>query len=316
MKCTSCGTELEADAKFCTNCGKTVEATPTPATPTPAAPAPVQVTPAQNNVVQPKKSNKTLWIVLGIVGGVILLFILGIVLLFTAVFKSVEKEINNLPNTYDYTEKEDKVVYEKKDPTGHTVKVIEDKIYIYKVETDYLYDKSQELIKTAKVASDADVEKLNGTTTQKEATKKAIKKLDNKYLAVTQSDITADLKKSGYDEATIKYALANCGADWEERATIKAYQYLSAGGMSKKSVTSMLTTNFSADIANKVMSNNKFDFYEQAAYDACFCRFTEKKYSGSYDIEKTKQVMEFEGYSKEEIDFALKFVYNEMEDKS
>lgn len=313
MKCTSCGTELEAGAKFCTNCGKTVEAGANQAA---AQPTPVQVTPAQNNVVQPKKSNKTLWIVLGVVGGIILLFIIGVILLFALVFKSVEKEINNLPNTSDYTEKEDNVVYSKKDPTGHTIKVVEDKTYIYKVDTDYLYDKSQELIKDAKLAKASDIDNSNATTTQKDATKAAIKKLDNTYMAVTQSDVTEELKKLGYDEATIKYALANCGADWEERATIKAYQYLSAGGMSKKSVTNMLTTKFSAEIANKVMSNNKFDFYEQAAYDACFGRFTSKNYGGSYDREKEKQVMEFEGYTKEEIDFALNFVYDEMKDES
>lgn len=79
--CSVCGYNCEDTATFCPTCGSPFPVLVQPAPTVPFQPA-MQ---PQNNLQPPKKKNKTLWIVLGVVGGIlVLLVILVLLLLFVA----------------------------------------------------------------------------------------------------------------------------------------------------------------------------------------------------------------------------------------
>jgi len=322
MKCTFCGADLEGDAKFCTNCGKTVEAQAQQAAPMtqpvqqqPAV-APVVPTqqPTQQVVQQPvqQKKNNTVWIVLGVVFGVLLIFVIGIALLFGAIFSSVVNEVSN-SSIYDYSD-DGEVIKKVTDPMGREIIIESDSIYLVHVDTSYLYDVADEMKEKAKIGKKEDVSKLNATDKQKEATNKVISLLSG-YGSYTKEEIEDELKDDGYDLTTIQFALENCGVDWDERATIEAFRILAAGGFSKEETISLMVfEGYTKEEAEKAANNKELDYYEQAVYDACFLKYTEKEYSGSYTRAKAEESLRSSGYTEEEIKFALKTVYDEMDD--
>ena len=135
----------------------------------------------------------------------------------------------------------------------------------------------------------------------------------DKYVTYSRGEIKEELEKK-YDEKTVKYALENAGVDWEERAVIEAIELLAAGGFSKNDIIEMLKYNgYSEEMATKVANSKEFDYYEQAIYDACFYKYTEKTFSGSYSREEAKEMLEYSGYTSEEIEFALKSIYDELD---
>ena len=316
MKCTSCGADLDSNARFCTNCGKGVDVTQQ-AQPTPVQPTPVAT---YTNTGQPqpqkKKSNVALIVVLVILG----FFIVGaivIALLVRMFIANVAKEIEDLdfdtPISDIVDDTDDEKVYKTvKDPTGHEIKIIEDDIYIYEVKTDYLYDTAREMRKKAKVATTGDIEKLDATDKEKEATKKVLEKL-NAFSFSTKPEIEKYLKDNNYSQTEIEFALEHSGADWDEQAKIEAITILAAGGFSKQEVIDlMIYDGYTPEEAAKAVEDDSLDFYEQAAYDACFLRFTSSKYGSNYSKDDARQMLEYDEYTQEEIDFALKLVYDEM----
>ena len=355
MKCPFCDAELDSDAKFCTNCGKNLD-TPealskmkttepaqvvTPET-TPAKPLPPETTAVQveNNVetttpamapsvphtpqqpipVNNKKSNKTLFIVLGIVGGFLVLFLIGIIVVMGLYISNVKSKITETGgydtttgdySGYDFTS-EGKIIKKVKDPMDHEIVIQEDSIYIIKVNTDYLYAEAQAMRDKAKIKTEEEVDKSNATDIQKQATKKAIDALSN--YSYSKDELTSYLKDEHYDDATIKYVINNCGVDWKEQTAIKVKDALASGGSSKTSLLELLVyEGFNEDHVKEALSKNNYDFYEQAASDACFYKYTYKNYGGAKTREEAETLLRSNGYSNEEIKFALKTIYDELD---
>lgn len=318
MKCPNCGADLEADAKFCTNCGKeTIPATQTvvPAAPTLAVqtsiptPQPVGTVP-----VQQKKNNNTLLIVLGVVIGVIVLFGVGGLLIIRTVFNSISDEIANYedsPSIYDYSNS-GKEVKKIKDPTGREIVLVEDSINIIKVDTGYLYDKAEEMRKSAKRLTNDEIDALNATDLEKLATKKAVKSLT--YSSYSKKELESSLEGESYNAATIKFAIEHCGADWDEQAKLEAYEILGAGGDSKEELISLLVfRGFDEAKVKKIVEQEKFDFYEQAVSDACFYKYAYKNYGGAKTRDEAEKLLKFNNYSEAEVRFALKAVYDDLD---
>lgn len=310
MKCNYCGAEIDKETKFCTNCGKEV------AGQAPIEPGQAPITP-NGQPPQKKGSNVGLIIALVVIG-IFVLFGVGIAVLFGTFYAKVKNTIEELPTIDDYTydDSEDgEVVKTVKDPTGHEIKIVKDSIYVIKVDTDYLYDKAREARKHSKVLTEEEAEKLEGTTREREATKAAIKEL-NDYVFNTQSEIEEQLKENGYSAEEVKYAIEHCGADWKEQAVIEAMIHLAAGGSSKESVMDLMEYDgYSKELATYAANYEKHDYYEQALYDAVYLRYTYPKYGGSGTKEDTKSMLEYDKYTEDEINFALKVVYEEMEEK-
>lgn len=320
MKCPHCGVELEGDSKFCTNCGKGLDTIVEPATTAPVAPTP-EATPAEPvqpaqpaqavpaPVAAPKKSHKTLFIVLGIVGGVILLFIIGIVAVLFTVFKTVSSEIDPVTtDPYDYTytsEKEE--IKSVKDPTGHEIKIVKDSITKVTVDLDYLYSAADKKQEKAKKLTEDQIDASKATDVQKLAMKKALKLIS--YGALSKQDLEKRLKDESFDDATIKYAVENLGLDWDEQAEIEITELLAAGGSSKQELIDILEVRgYDPKKAKTLVEKMNPDFYEQAVEEACFERF----YMG-YDKSQTSKSLEYDGFTSAEITFALKTVYDELE---
>ena len=110
MFCNKCGNKINEGASFCPNCGNPI--TPQPPIPTP---------------IKPKSSNKKLWIILGITGGVLLIAI--VVAIIIAV------NINNKPKSNsDYDEPIPAVSTDDADNTNdsNVVKVTDSNTFAYK----------------------------------------------------------------------------------------------------------------------------------------------------------------------------------------
>ena len=308
MKCSGCGVELEQNAKFCTNCGKSIETQPI-----------INTIPPQ----QPKKNHTALIIIL-VVLGVLFLFAIGIVFLF-AIFmrvnntrtKVIEKtrdlETEEVFNDIYPTNKDGDIINKIKDPLGHEIILKKDKSYIVLVDTSYLYDEATELEKNAKHLTEKQIDTLNATTEQKEAMKKILQHISG-YIASDQYEIIEDLKKDNYSEEVIDFAMANGGIDWEEQAMIQAKIILAAGGFSKEELISLMKyRGFENEVAEKAASNQSLDYYEQAVYEACFYKYTEQLYGEKYDKSKASSSLKNRGYTDDEIEFAIKEVYDKMQ---
>lgn len=322
MKCPNCEAELEADAKFCTNCGRelteeeqkaqilTQQQVPTTVPQT--QPTIVQQQPTTPALtVQPKNSNNTkAFLITGIIVGVVILIgVVGLIILGTTF--SILSNANNTPGIYDYVDsgKEIKTVT---DPLDHDIKIIEDSIYIVKVDTSYLYDQAEKMRENAKLITEEEIEKLDATDIEKLALKKAIKFFS--YSSYSKQELESRLEGEDFNEATIKYVVENCGADWDEQLKIEAYEILGASGTSKSSLISLLVfRGFEEAKVVKMVEEENFDFYEQAISDACFYKYTERKYDGEYTREKAESFMQINHYSEEEVRFALKVVYDELD---
>lgn len=95
MKCLRCGSENQESSKFCLGCGSPlVQATPQPTQQQPV----YQQQPMYQQPVyqqQPKKSKKGLIIGLSVGGGILLLIIIGLVLVFN-IIKGAKKGLDNI----------------------------------------------------------------------------------------------------------------------------------------------------------------------------------------------------------------------------
>lgn len=321
MKCPSCGADIEQDAKFCTNCGKGIDTVSQPA----QAPAtqPVQQTPVATYVntgqaqPQKKKSNVVLIVVLVILG-VFIVGILGIVLLVRMFFKNVISEIEDYDPGYSdiYDDDDDEygeVIKKVKDPTGHEIKIITDEYTILEVDTSYLYDKEKDMITDQDLAKLSDIDKLSATDKEKAATKKVIKDQDS-LLFSSKRTLKDHLIEEGYSDSEINFALENSGIDWKEHATIYAYKYLASGGFSKEGLIKQLQyEQYTTEESKYAAENKDLDYYEQALYDAIYYRYGMSKYSTGYTRDQAKRMLEYDKYTTEEIDFALKTAYDELD---
>ena len=224
-------------------------------------------------------------------------------------------EVQDVFDDYTYDHSSDgEVVKKVTDPTGREVVIVKDAIYGIKVDTDYIYDRARELRKKSPVLTEEEVDKLEGTVKEKNATKAAIKEL-NGYIFSSQKEIEDQLKENGYTADEIKFAMDNCGADWKEQAIIQAMMHLAAGGNSKANVISVMKyEGYSDEYAEYAANYEKLDYYEQALYDAVYLRYTYTQYGGSGTRESTKEMLEYDEYTEDEINFALKVVYEEMEE--
>ena len=304
MICKNCGANVDSAAKFCTNCGKTIDKTEENSN---VQKPVVNNTATQQVYQQPtKKKDNTLWIVLGVVGGVMLLtfiIIVGIfILAFSVIRDSYDYDYDDYEEEYEYGN----VVEEFEDPTGHTISIIDDEINYYTVDTEYLRDLQDTLIEKAKVASPSSIDKLK-------ATKKTIELLNDEYIDYSRSEIVTKLKNENYDDATIQYALDHCGANWEERAVIDGLTFMVAGGISKTELIDFLKDDgYSEEIATKAANNEHFDYYEQAVYEACLYRYAEQYYGDGYTKEEAEEALKKKGYTDKEVLFAIKTVYEKM----
>lgn len=314
MKCINCGEEVNENAKFCTNCGKNI----TDITPTNSSTQQEPLATYINNGEPPKKQKNVALIVIFVIIGAMLVFGIIVTIIIKMFLTKVTKAAENIGENStinDIISNDDtygEAVKTVKDPTGHEIKIVSDKTYMYKVDTSYLYDKSTEMRKNAKKVTTKDIEMSMASTEQKEAMKYIIKKLDDIILP-TKESIKEELKKEGYDDATIEYALANCKVDWQEQANIKVLTVLAAGGYSPKEIKDLMKyEGYPDEVIDNALNKEKYDFYEQATYDACFLRYTSPKYGSAYTRETAKKMLEYSEYSKEEIEFALKIIYDEM----
>lgn len=318
MKCTYCGADIEENSKFCTNCGKetvtvqqenNVSVQPTPVIQNPVTPQPVPVS------QPPQKKNNTIFIVIGAVVGAIVLFGIIAVIAIGLIFSNIMSDItSDSPFFSDYEDLDDgKVIKTIKDPTGHEIQLVEDSVYIIKTETSYLYDVARELRKTSKLATREEVDALEASDIEKLATKKAISYLTDDTYAM--DDLKELLEEDGFEENTINFAIEHCGVDWKEQTKIRAVEILAAGGFSREDLINLLVyEGFDEEYAKEAADDESMNYYEQAIYDACFYKYTEKNYGGSYTRSEAERMLKGRNYTEAEIRFALKTVYDDMDD--
>lgn len=327
MKCPSCGANIENDSKFCTNCGKNIDiaqqseptTVPTPQVSTQPTPVATYTNSGQPQP-QKKKSNVALIIILVVVG----FFVLTGIVLAVIIRMFIANVSNELENYNDDTVISDVVddsstgeLYKTvKDPTGHEIKINKDGKLdgkdMYRVDVEYLFDKAYEMGNNAKKATTEEIDKLKATDSQKKATKSVISEFET-FSTSSKYEIEEMLEKGNYSQEDIDFALKNSGIDWEEQTKIIILTYLSSGGISKNElVTFLIDDGYSEKEAEKAIENGSYDFYEQAVYDACFMKYISPKFGTTYSREQAQKLLEFDKYTTNEINFALKTIYDDM----
>lgn len=124
------------------------------------------------------------------------------------------------------------------------------------------------------------------------------------YLSVmnfSASGLAEQLQFEGYSESDAAYAVAKCGADWNEQALGKALTYLDTMPFSASGLQQQLTfEGFTADQAQYAVANCGADWNEQAA----------KKAQDYLDImtfsrDSLLQQLQFEGYTAEQAEYGV-----------
>lgn len=124
------------------------------------------------------------------------------------------------------------------------------------------------------------------------------------YLSVmnfSASGLAEQLQFEGYSESDAAYAVAKCGADWNEQALGKALTYLATMPFSASGLQNQLTfEGFTADQAQYAVANCGADWNEQAA----------KKAQDYLDImafsrDSLLQQLQFEGYTAEQAEYGV-----------
>ena len=124
------------------------------------------------------------------------------------------------------------------------------------------------------------------------------------YLSVmnfSASGLAEQLQFDGYSESDSAYAVAKCGADWNEQALGKALTYLATMPFSASGLQNQLTfEGFTADQAQYAVANCGADWNEQAA----------KKAQDYLDImafsrDSLLQQLQFEGYTAEQAEYGV-----------
>ena len=236
-----------------------------------------------------------------------------IIILFIGIISMVAIVILSQNNQmYDYSNKD--VVKKVRDPKGNKLVILKDEEYIYKVYKEYHYKEAENLEKKAKKFTEKQVDNSKATKKQKEAMKQLLY-----YLTVEIPPNEFEIKRAllkEFDEETVDYAMNNTGVDWEEQAYIQSVELLAGTGHSKKRLISLMKfEGFSDKVAKKVANDKKHDYYEQALYEACFLRFTEPLYDKTFTKKDAKEQLKERGYTKDEIDFAVKVIYDEMKNQ-
>lgn len=124
------------------------------------------------------------------------------------------------------------------------------------------------------------------------------------YLSVmnfSASGLAEQLQFEGYSESDAAYAVAKCGADWNEQALGKALTYLATMPFSASGLQQQLTfEGFTADQAQYAVANCGADWNEQAA----------KKAQDYLDLmafsrDSLLQQLQFEGYTAEQAEYGV-----------
>lgn len=124
------------------------------------------------------------------------------------------------------------------------------------------------------------------------------------YLSVmnfSASGLAEQLQFEGYSESDAAYAVAKCGADWNEQALGKALTYLATMPFSASGLQNQLTfEGFTADQAQYAVANCGADWNEQAA----------KKAQDYLDImafsrDSLLQQLQFEGFTAEQAEYGV-----------
>lgn len=159
------------------------------------------------------------------------------------------------------------------------------------------------LVSTAPSASQAQPVEEDDTAGETLSQKNARKAAEN-YLSVmnfSASGLAEQLQFEGYSESDAAYAVAKCGADWNEQALGKALTYLATMPFSATGLQNQLTfEGFTADQAQYGVANCGADWNEQAA----------KKAQDYLDImafsrDQLVQQLQFEGYTAEQAEYGV-----------
>ena len=174
-------------------------------------------------------------------------------------------------------------------------------------------DKSYELGKKASVITDEEIKKLNLPEEYEEALYYLQRRVGcSTCEGKSKQTLLTELKDyyliKGKDEI-IEYAIENCKIDYKEQALIHVYHVLSQGISKELLPRNLSSSNFTEEEANYALSQlEEIDFYEQALEDACMERFA----LGKEDIEEVRKVLIRRKYTEEEINYALKIVFEEI----
>lgn len=119
------------------------------------------------------------------------------------------------------------------------------------------------------------------------------------YSAFSKSGLIDQLQYEGFSEEDAKYAVDNCGADWDEQAKQKAIDYLHSTPFSKSGLADQLEyEGFSKEEAENAVDNCGADWNEQAVKKA-------QDYRNSYTFSHAELVdqLEYEGFTAEQAEY-------------
>ena len=270
----------------------------------------------------PKKKNTALIIVIIVVA--VILLVAGIIVAIK-IFKpkgtvTPTNNINTNTNTNTQTKEEDEekveVVYTFTTPLGTDYNIIK-RTYGEKeglgVDLSRYQDKKINLGNVASVISYDEIKKLNlpdayekgirhvassvGCTTCEGKSKQGMINELNQYYAT-----------KGNTEA-IDYIIENCKINWKEQAVIRTYKNLSVGYSENLIYRNLKSSFFTEEEAKYAMSQLKdIDYYEQAVHRALYAKYGE----GKTDSESLRKYLADRDFTEEEIDYALKIVFEEI----
>lgn len=315
MKCPNCGFDIVNGAEFCGNCGNKLSQNFNLQQFNNQEIMQQNINNNQmntnnnysNNNVPKKNNTKTIIIIV-----VIIIACIGAIFVVKSMLSNSSS--NNNENTGNTSASDNnssttnKSAFTIVDPLNHTITITDDKIYIKKVELDYLHREVYDLSQKADRITESEVENLNATETQKQAFKRAISYLSGSGFSYSQLVSQLEYEKFSHEDAV--FVVDNSKVDWNEQAVISAKTTLAAGGKSEKELKEMLIyEKFSEEQANYAIKNVNADYYEQAVYQACFYKYSS---SSSYTKEEATDRLKSRGYTAEEIEFAIKTVYEKM----
>jgi SOS response regulatory protein OraA/RecX len=145
-------------------------------------------------------------------------------------------------------------------------------------------------------------EQSGATIGEKNALSKAQSYLD--YSAFSYSGLIKQLKYEGFTTEQAEYAVDNCGADWNEQATLKAKSYLDYSAFSYNGLVKQLKyEGFTQQEAEHGVDNSGANWNEQAALKAQ----SYLDYS-AFSREGLINQLEYEGFTTEQAEYGVKAV--------
>lgn len=156
------------------------------------------------------------------------------------------------------------------------------------VSESYLTSESSDALESGSTST------YTPTTGQRNALEEA-----TSYLSVmpfSREGLTDQLEYEGYTRQEIAYAIANCGADWEEQAVLCAKSYLETSAFSFSGLVDQLEyEGFTSQEARHGANNCEADWKEQAAKSAA----SYLAYS-SFSRKDLIEQLEYEGFTHEQ----------------